>query len=73
MKNCVLLAILLCILSPSALEAKRKWLGKGIYWELKKDVLTISGSGDMPNFELSTIKTQCPWFKKGKRPLKGWL
>ena len=64
-KNLFLVTLLLCLLAPSNIVAKKKPFGKGLYWEFSSDgTLTISGNGDMPNFPKKR-----PWeslFKEGK-------
>lgn len=57
--------LLLCFLISTNMEAKKKPLGNGVYWELSENgTLTISGNGDMPNFKRSK---DVPWAKSSQK------
>ena len=59
MKKILFASLLLCLLAPITIEAKKKSFGKGLYWELSDDgTLTISGKGAMPNFKYR----KSPWY-----------
>jgi len=61
MKRIILFSLMLCLIVPLSIEAKKKPFGNGLYWELKEDgTLAISGNGRMPNFK--PCKT--PWYNK---------
>ena len=65
MKKASIFILLLCLLVPIAVKAEKKPFGNGLYWELNSSgVLTISGTGDMPNFG---YRGQQPWPEKGIR------
>lgn len=61
MKGYLLVSLLLCLVLPIEIMAEKKLLkNSNIYWELDNGVLTISGSGKMPDY-------QYPWEKKSKK------
>ena len=61
MKKRNFIILLLCLLASANIEAKKKPLGNGLYWELDKSgTLIISGNGDMPNFKRAE---KAPWAK----------
>ena len=45
----ILIICLVLLLDPITIEAKKNPFGDGLYWDLTKGVLTISGHGPMPN------------------------
>lgn len=60
MKKNLLVYLMLCLFFPVVTKAEKKPFGKGLYWELKNGVLTISGNGDMPSYG---PKDKTPWRK----------
>ena len=65
MKKASFFILLLCLLVPITVKAEKKPFGNGLYWELNSSgVLTISGTGDMPNFG---YRGQQPWPENGIR------
>lgn len=70
MKRTFLIYLMLCLITPITIEAKKKPFGNGLYWELDNGILTISGNGNMPDFEWTYKKGyQSPWFKELKKKL----
>ena len=64
MKWTIILCLMLCLIIPTTIEAKKKPFGNGLYWELSDNgVLTISGRGNMPNYAYDKYKN-APWAKK---------
>lgn len=62
MKRVVLFCIIICLVAPIEMVAKKKSFGNGLYWELSDNGnLVISGKGDMPNY---TNKKKAPWSKE---------
>lgn len=63
MKNVYLLFLAICFLVPNNLEAQKKSLADGLFWELDADgVLIISGNGKMPK--------KHPWSKNQDKIIK---
>ena len=63
MKKLVLVSLLLCLVSPIGIEAKKKKLCDNVYWEITEDgTLTISGYGKMPSWKE-------PWKKRYVRKI----
>ena len=63
MKRCLIVCLILCLIAPITIEAKKKSLGNGLYWELSDDgILTISGNGPMTNWWHLKSKNR-PWHK----------
>ncbi len=61
------LTLILCLITPVSLEAKKKPLGNGLYWELSDNgILTISGVGEMPNYKWSEDSPFYKLIEKGK-------
>lgn len=61
MKRSILFCLILCLIMPITIYAKKKPLGNGLYWELTDDgTLAISGNGGMPNFK----RCKTPWYNK---------
>ena len=59
MKRAILFCIIFCLVAPIEMEAKKKLLGNGVYWELSDNgKLTISGNGAMPDFKYK----KTPWY-----------
>lgn len=64
MKRAILIYMMLCLIAPITIEAKKKPFGNGLYWELTDDgTLTISGQGRMPDFTENKKKSNSPWCK----------
>lgn len=52
MRRVVVFSWLLCFFIPLNIEAKKKPFGNGLYWEISDNgVLTVSGRGNMPNYD----------------------
>jgi hypothetical protein len=67
MKRIVLFCIIFCLVAPIEMEAKKKLLGNGVYWELSDNgTLTISGAGEMPNYKWSEDSPFYKLIEKGK-------
>ena len=49
MKRALIVCLILCLIAPVKIVAKKKPFGNGLYWELNSGVLTISGNGSMPD------------------------
>ena len=67
MKKIVVFIIMLIILVPTNIEAKKKSLGNGLYWELRTDgTLVISGYGTMKDYgEINQKELEKrPWHKQ---------
>lgn len=48
MKRAILIYMMLCLITPITIEAKKKKFGENLFWELTDDgTLTISGNGEM--------------------------
>ena len=63
MRRTLFLYFLFTLLACNTLEAKKKYWGNGLYWELNSSgILTISGNGSMVANKLLTKET--PWSKK---------
>lgn len=61
MKRAVIVFLMLCLVAPICIEAKKKPFGNGLYWELSDNgMLTISGYGNMPSF----WSQYAPWYKQ---------
>ena len=64
MKRIIVTYLILCLFIPISIEAKKKPLGNGLYWEIYDNgVLVISGNGDIPDFSLSS-SGRGKWIKK---------
>ncbi len=64
MKHRIIIYLIICLLIPVPIEAKKKPFGNGLYWELfDNGTLTISGNGVMPDYYYHTLKKR-PWHKK---------
>ena len=61
MKQSIFVFIIICFLLPSTTEAKKKAFGNGLFWELERLTLTISGTGQMPDY---SKKKKAPWSGK---------
>lgn len=61
MKRTILTCLILCVLIPISIEAKKKPFGNGLFWEISDNgILTISGSGRIPDY--SDFKNwKFPW------------
>ena len=71
MKRLLLVYLMLCFVFPITIEAKKKPFGNGLCWELTSDgVLTISGTGYMPDFGYYKKEDWCPWHKKSTKILR---
>ncbi len=71
MKKVIILCLLLFLIVPITILAKKKPFGNGLYWELSDNgVLIISGNGDIPNFAAYKHSSDykklglAPWNKK---------
>ena len=61
MKRTIIACLMLCLLTPISIEAKKKLFGNGLFWEISDNgILTISGRGEIPGYP-SGRKT--PWRK----------
>ncbi len=49
MNRWIIVCLILCLIAPVTINAKKKHLGKKLYWEISDGVLTISGKGEMPD------------------------
>ena len=73
MKRAIIVFFMLCFIVPVTMEAKKKPFGNGLFWELSDDgILTISGSGDMPNYKWSVTGrgkwiNKAPWYSDSKK------
>lgn len=72
MKRAIIVFLMLCLIVPIAIKAGKKPFGNGLYWELSDNgTLTISGNGEMPNFNYSSAGGQriikAPWYNERKK------
>ncbi len=68
MKRAILIYMMLCLIAPMTIEAKKKKLGNNLFWELTDDgTLTISGNGEMKAFrDWGGNVRKYPWYKQRK-------
>ena len=57
------LYLILCLFIPITVEAKKKPFGNGLFWEFDNGTLTISGRGEIPEFDYNSSKNfyKTPW------------
>lgn len=68
MKQSLIICLILFLIMPIDIEAKKNQFGKGLFWELSDSgTLTISGYGDMPDFNTNH---KIPWYKFRKNITK---
>lgn len=67
MRKSIIICLILCIIVPLSSEAKKQAFGNGVYWELSDGVLTISGTGSMPDFNYfkGNKIIKAPWYDEG--------
>ena len=72
MKRVIIAYLMLCLVVPIAINAEKEPFGNGLYWELSDNgTLTISGNGEMPNFNYISGEGQrifkAPWYNERKK------